>query len=127
MRTSGMIFGTLAVAGLAATGGSAFTASNTVGGDNYAGYGSATVTGAITQGIEHTLSADGTTITSTLLTFTTDLTAGHQVKAGFGTTVLENCTVTLAVAPALDTATCTYASGYATATATATDFRVAVS
>lgn len=114
-----------AVAGALALTGSAFTASNTVGGDNYAGYGSATVTGAITEGIEHTLSADGTTVNSTLLTFTTDLTAGHAVKAGFGSTALESCTVTLNTSPAKDTATCTYATGYTTSTAT--DFRVAVS
>jgi hypothetical protein len=125
MRKNFKLLGAVAVAGVVATTGSAFTASNTVGGDNYAGYGSATVTGAITEGIEHTLSADGTTVNSTLLTFTTDLTAGHAVKAGFGTTALESCTVTLNTAPALDTATCTYASGYTTSTAT--DFRVAVS
>jgi hypothetical protein len=114
------------VAGVVAASGSTFTASNTVGGDNYAGYGSATVTGAITQAIEHTLSADGTTINSTVLTFTTDLTAGHQVEAGFGTTALESCAVTLNATPTLDTATCTYAAaGYTTSTAT--DFRVAVS
>lgn len=113
---------TLAAAGLIAIGGaSAFTASNTVGGDNYAGYGSATVTGASSTGIEHTLSADGTTITSTLVTFSTDLLAGHNVKSGFGSTALEDCVEDVAA----DTATCTYATGYNTATAT--DFRVAVS
>jgi hypothetical protein len=125
MRKNFKLLGAVAVAGVVATTGSAFTASNTVGGDNYAGYGSATVTGAITEGIEHTLSADGTTVDSTLLTFTTDLTAGHAVKAGFGTTALESCTVTLNTAPALDTATCTYAAGYTTSATT--DFRVAVS
>ena len=125
MRSNKKIFAAVAAAGLAAAGGSAFTASNTVAGDNYAGYGSATVTGAITEGIEHTLSADGTTINSTLLTFTTDLTAGHNVKAGFGTAALESCTVTLNVSPAKDTATCTYATAPTTATATA--FNVAVS
>jgi hypothetical protein len=126
MRMNRRLLGAVAVAGLVAASGSASTASNTVGGDNYAGYGSATVTGAITQGIEHTLSADGTNIVSTLLTFTTDLTTGHAVKAGFGTTSLEACTVTLNTAPTLDTASCTYAApGYTTSTAT--DFRVAVS
>jgi hypothetical protein len=126
MRTSNKrILGALAVAGLVAAGSSAFTASNTVNGDNYAGYGSASVTGAVTEGIEHTLSADGTKVNSTLLTFTTDLTTGHAVKAGFGTTDLEGCTVTLNVSPTKDTATCTYATGYTTSTAT--DFMVAVS
>lgn len=126
MRTSNKrIFVALAAAGLVATGGSAFTASNTVGGDNYAGYGSATVTGAITEGIEHTLSADGAAIDSTLLTFTTNLTAGHAVRAGFGAGNLQNCTVTLNEAPTKDTATCNYGQPFATATAS--DFNVAVS
>lgn len=119
------LLGAVAVAGVVAASGSAFTASNTVGGDNYAGYGSATVTGAITEGIEHTLSADGTTVNSTLLTFTTDLTAGHAVKAAFGSANLQSCTVTLNVSPAKDTATCTYSPTFATSTAT--DFKVAVS
>jgi hypothetical protein len=125
MRSNKKILGALAVAGLVAASGSAFTAGNTVGGDNVAGYGSATVSGATTEAIEHTLSADGTTISSTTLTFTTDLGAGHQVKAGFGSTALENCTVTVNVSPENDTAVCTYSATYTTADAT--DFRVAVS
>jgi hypothetical protein len=111
----------LTAAALVAAGGSAFTASNTVNGDNYAGYGSATVTGATSTGIEHTLSADGTTINSTLITFSTDIVAGHNVKAGFGTTNLETCTADVTA----NTATCTYATGYTTSSAN--DFRVAVS
>ena len=121
MKTTMRILGALAVAGLVATGGSAFTASNTVGGDNYAGYGSATVTGATSTGIEHTLSSDGTTISSTLITFSTDLVAGHNVTAGFGSTALENCVEDVTA----NTATCTYATGYTTSAATS--FNVAVS
>lgn len=120
------LLGAVAVAGAVAASGAASTAGNTVGGDNYAGYGSATVTGATTTGIEHTLSADGTTVNSTLLTFSTDLSAGHQVKAGFGTTALETCTVTLNTSPTLDTANCAYAAPFYT-TSTATAFKVAVS
>lgn len=124
MRNSKILLG-LAAAGLVAASGSAFTASNTLSGDNVAGYGSSTVTGATVETIEHTLSADGTTITSTALTFTTDLNSGHQVKAQFGTASLESCTVTVAVSPAKDTATCTYTT--APTTSSATDFKVAVS
>lgn len=119
------LLGAVAVAGLVGATSTAFTAGNTVGGDNYAGYGSATVAGATTTGIEHTLGTDGTTIVSTVLTFSTDLTAGHQVAAGFGTTSLTSCTVALNVSPAADTASCTYGTPYSTATAT--DFKVAVS
>lgn len=114
-----------AAAGLVAAGGSAFTAGNTVSGDNVAGYGSSTVTGATVEAVEHTLSADGSTIVSTALTFTTDLNAGHQVKAQFGTATLQSCTVTVNVSPTKDTATCTYTT--APTTSTATDFKVAVS
>jgi hypothetical protein len=126
MRKNFKLLGAVAVAGVVATTGSAFTAGNTVNGNNVAGYGSSTVSGATTEVIEHTLSADGTTITSTSLTFTTDLGADHQVKSGFGSTALESCTVTVNVSPAKDTAVCTYAgSGYTTSAAS--DFRVAVS
>jgi hypothetical protein len=125
MRKNFKLLGAVAVAGVVATTGSAFTAGNTVGGDNYAGYGSATVSGATTTAIEHTLNADGTAITKTLLTFSTVLTTGHQVKAGFGTTALEDCVVTIN-ATADDTALCTYAgAGYTTADASS--FKVAVS
>lgn len=121
MLTSKKIFLSLAAAGLVAAGGSAFTASNTVDGDNYAGYGSAAVSGATSTGIEHTLSADGTTIVSTLVTFGTDLLVGHDVRAGFGSTALENCTEDVVA----NTATCSYDGGHETATATS--FKVAVS
>ena len=117
--------GALAVAGVVGVSGSAFTASNTLNGDNYAGYGTSTVTGATTTVIEHTLSADGSTIKSTSLTFSTDLNTGHNVQAGFGTTALENCSVTVNAAPTLDTAVCTYSTSYNTASATS--FNVAVS
>jgi len=115
----------LAAAGTIAGAGSAFTASNTLSGDNVAGYGSSTVSGATVEAMEHTLGSDGTTITSTSLTFTTDLGSGHQVKAGFGTAALQSCTVTVNVSPAKDTAVCTYSTPPATSSASA--FNVAVS
>ncbi len=104
------VLGAVAVAGVVAVTGSAFTAGNTLTGNNVAGYGSATISGATTELIEHTLSADGTTIVSTALTFTTDLATHHQVKAGFGSTPLESCTVTVETSPAKDTAVCTYSA-----------------
>ncbi len=122
MRKSMKILGGLAVAGLVVAGGTASTASNTLGGNNVAGYGSSTVSGATTTGIEHTLGADGSKIESTLLTFSTDLTADHAVKAGFGSTALESCTVDATA----NTANCSYASPYYT-TADATSFKVTVS
>ncbi len=120
------VLGAVAVAGVVAATGSAFTAGNTLNGNNVAGYGSATISGATTEVIEHTLSADGTKIVSTALTFTSDLDTHHQVKAGFGSTALESCTVSVQPSSTKDTAVCTYAgTGYDTSAAT--DFRVAVS
>ena len=70
MRNSIKFLGALAVAGLVAAGGSAFTASNTVD-PSVAGYGTSTVSGAIVSSVHHTLAADGVTIVSTKLLFTT--------------------------------------------------------
>jgi hypothetical protein len=109
----------VAVAGIAAAGGSAFTAGNTVA-NSVAGYGTSTVSGATVTGVSHTLSADGSKITATTLTFNAAQT-GRTVKATFGTSAMEACTLST---DALS-ATCTYATGYDTATASA--FNVAVS
>lgn len=125
LRKSSQILGAIAVGTLVAASGSAFTASNTLSGDNVVGYGTSTVTGATVEAIEHTLNATGTAIASTALTFTTDLGAGHQVKSGFGSTALESCVVTVNVSPAKDTAVCTYSATYTTTDAAT--FNVAVS
>jgi hypothetical protein len=134
MRKNFKLLGAVAVAGVVATTGSAFTASNTLGGENIAGYGTDVVTGASTSAIEHTLSTDGTTITDTALTFTADLSTGSSVVAGFGGTLV-SCTITEGAdgADALpntaddlpDTAACAYGTPFDTATATS--FEVAVS
>ncbi len=121
MRKNFKLLGAVAVAGLVATTGSAFTAGNTVV-SSVAGYGTATVTGATSTVIEHTLNATGDRITSSAITFSPALTANHAVKAGFGTTALEGCSLNVD----FTVATCTYAStGYATADAA--KFNVAVS
>lgn len=125
MRKSTKLLVAVAAAGAIAGAGSAFTASNTLSGDDVAGYGTSTVTGATVEAMEHTLSSDGTTITSTSLTFTTDLGASHQVKAGFGTADLQSCTVTVNVSPEEDTAVCTYSTAPTTSSASA--FNVTVS
>ncbi len=113
------VVATLALAGIAAAGGSAFTDSNTVA-DSVAGYGSSTVTGATVTGVTHTLSADGSHITASTLTFDAAQT-GRTVKAGFDSSSLEACSL----APDTLSATCTYATGYDTVTAST--FNVAVS
>ena len=113
------ILAVVAISGIAAAGGSVFTDSNVVA-DSVAGYGTSTVSGATVTNVAHTLSADGSEITGSTLTFDTAQT-GRTVKAGFGNGSLESCSL---ATDALS-ATCTYAIGYDTATATA--FNVAVS
>jgi hypothetical protein len=107
----------VAVIGVVAAGGVAFTAANTVA-DSVAGYGTSTVTGATASSVNHTLSADGLTIVSTVITFSTDQT-GNTVDAGFDAGNLQNCPVTTT------TATCTWSPAEDTEDATA--FNVAVS
>jgi hypothetical protein len=109
----------VAVAGIAAAGGSAFTDSNTVP-ESVAGYGTSSVSGATVTSVAHTLSANGSKITGSTLTFETAQT-GRTVKAGFDSSALESCSL---AADALS-ATCTYASGYDTTDASS--FNVAVS
>ena len=112
------LFAAVAVAGIAAAGGTAFTASNTVA-DSVAGYGTSTVSGATVTDVSHTLSVDGIKITASTVTFDVAQT-GRTVRAGFGTSPLESCDL---AADAMS-ATCTYATGYDTATSSA--FNVAV-
>lgn len=116
MRT---ILAVAAVGGIAAAGGSAFTASNDVA-DSVAGYGTSTVSGATVTSVVHNLSADGSQIVSSTLTFQ-DPQTGRTVMAGFDGDPLQSCSL---ATDALS-ATCTYSVGYDTATAS--KFNVAVS
>ncbi len=124
MRKNFKVLGAVAVAGLVATTGSAFTAGNTVA-DSVAGFGSSQVSGATATGVAHTLNSTGDSIVSTLITFSATQT-GRTVKAGFGTTALQACTVDTATTSTGMTATCTY-SGTGFLTADATSFKVSVS
>jgi hypothetical protein len=133
MRTSIKFLGALAVAGLVAAGGSAYTASNTVAA-SVAGYGTNTVTGASVLTAHHNLAPDGVTILSTDLKFSSS--QQHSiVTAGFGTALapegdLQSCIVDpmgteeTPIDPM--TATCTYGTVTPYETATAIHFNVAV-
>lgn len=121
MRNKKIALGGIAAVAVVGFAGTAMTASNTVAG-SVAGYGSSAVSGATATAVEHTLSGDGSKIASTLVTFSTDLTAAHAVKAGFGSTALENCTVDVEE----NTASCAYADGGYN-TVGATTFVVSVS
>jgi hypothetical protein len=120
----------LVVIGVVAAGGAAFTAGNTLP-DHAVGYGSAAVSGADATSIHHFLSADGMTVTSTVMTLTGTLADAPIVTAGFGIdgVALQACVATGASGTFGDidrttTATCTYVTPYVTS-ATAR-FNVAV-
>lgn len=126
MRRSTRIAATGLVAAAAITGVSAFTASNTVP-TSTAGYGSATVSGAVATDISYTTSADGATISDATVTFQGDQT-GNLVKAGFNSAAQRDCTVGSFVPgllgePGSTTTTC---SGFSQPTADATTFTVTV-
>lgn len=130
MRTHTKFIGALAVAGIVAASGSAFTASNTIPA-SVAGYGTSTISGATATSLKYTLNGDGSQITGAAMNFAGDLT-GKTVKAGFGTDTLTTCTLgvvgldnpdTTALADAYTPVTC---SGYTQSTATSASFNVSV-
>lgn len=121
MKKSTKVFAAVAGAMLVVAGGSAYTAANTVPA-SIAGYGSASVTGAVATNIQHELADDGVTIESTVITFDASQ-ADNKVVAGFGAAgALLECDVVTTVA------TCDWTDpGPAPTTASAANFRVAVS
>ncbi len=112
----------VAVAGVvAAGGGSAFTASNTIP-NTVAGYGTSTITGATATSIVYGFSADSTQITSATIKFTGDFSA-KNVKAGFGTGATTTCTSAFDQPSNVTTSTC---SGFTQDVTLADKFNVAV-
>jgi hypothetical protein len=86
MQKSGKLLGALAVAGLIATGGAAFTASNTLPAGGVSGYGESVATGATITTVAHTLLAgDNSKLASVVFTSSTDVTgktASMTLKQG---------------------------------------------
>jgi hypothetical protein len=86
MQKSGKLLGALAVAGLIATGGAAFTASNTLPPGGVSGYGESVATGATITTVAHTLLAgDNSKLASVVFTSSTDVTgktASMTLKQG---------------------------------------------
>jgi hypothetical protein len=85
MRTTTKLFGALAVAGVVAAGGSAFTASNTVP-NHLLGNGAAVVSGAVVTSTNYDLSADKTTINAVHFVLSTpvSLTATAEIRLADG-------------------------------------------
>lgn len=99
MRKSTKLFGAVAVAGIVAAGGAAFTAANTMPAGGVSGYGQTVSTGATVTAVTDTLlPADNSKLASVAFTSSTDLT-GKAVSMTLksGTTVVGNpysCTFT---------------------------------
>jgi hypothetical protein len=96
-----------AVVALGLSAGGAFTASNTMtAGDQTAGFGTVTVSGATVDTIDYKQNAEGTQIESATVVFTGDQT-GKTVKVGFGAVADKSCTLAAYDGAALTTtATC---------------------
>jgi len=113
MRNSIKFLGSLAVAGLVAAGGSAFTASNTMAkSDQVVGYGSTTISGATVNSMTYSLNPAGDNVNSVTLVLAGD-THLSAVWIGFDGLQTSSCgtgTVTQAVvspaAAAFTTYTC---------------------
>jgi hypothetical protein len=86
MRKSHKLIGALAIAGLVATGGAAFTASNSLPAGGVSGYGQSVATGATITAVAHTLlSTDNSKLASVQFTSSTDVTgktASMTLKSG---------------------------------------------
>jgi hypothetical protein len=119
------ILASVAVFGVVAAGGSAFTASSSLPQTpKVVGYDTTTITGAVATDVSYQLSTDSSKIAQALITFTGDQT-GRVIKAGWGEGTLDTtCTVPVTyVAPSM-VATCDF--GTTVDTGTATKFKVAV-
>jgi len=75
MHKSIKFFGVLAVAGLIAAGGSAYTASNTQAESQVVGYGSTTISGATAKSMVYGLNDTGTSVTSVTVVLAGDTLA----------------------------------------------------
>ena len=115
MRKSTKVFGALAVAGVAAVSGSAFTASNTMPTTTpgKVGYGSTTVSGITVDKVEYVVSTADASKIDQVKFVSTDTGAANStgtLKIMNGTTVIvgsQSCTLTSAgTAPVVYTFTC---------------------
>jgi hypothetical protein len=90
MRKSSKLIGALAIAGIAAAGGTAFTASNTQATSQVVGYGSTTISGATVNSMTYNLSPTGDNVNSVTLVLAGD-TTGSAVSIGFNGAQTTSC------------------------------------
>jgi hypothetical protein len=90
MRKSSKLIGALAIAGIAAAGGTAFTASNTQAATQVVGYGSTTISGATVNSMTYNLNAAGDNVNTVTLVLAGNTTAS-AVSIGFDGGALTSC------------------------------------
>lgn len=90
MRKSSKLIGALAIAGIAAAGGTAFTASNTQAAGQVVGYGSTTISGATVSSMHYNLSSAGDNVDSVTLVLAGNTTTS-AVSIGFDGGALTSC------------------------------------
>ncbi|MDX6268503.1 MAG: hypothetical protein QOD70_3243 [Frankiales bacterium] len=90
MRKSSKLIGALAIAGIAAAGGTAFTAGNSQAASQVVGYGSTTISGATVASMTYNLSPAGDNVNSVQLVLAGD-TTGSAVSIGFNGGAATSC------------------------------------
>lgn len=90
MRKSSRYLGALVIAGIAAAGGTAFTASNTQATSQVVGYGSTTISGATVSSQTYNLNSTGDNVDSVTLVLAGD-TTGSAVSLGFNGATPVSC------------------------------------
>jgi hypothetical protein len=122
MRNNIKLLGAVAVAGIVAATGSAFTASNTLPAESVTkGYGSQTITGVAATSVTYNTNTEGDTITSIGLVLTVDTTS-KTIQIAFNDAAPATCSGT----GAFETNT-TYSCTASQAVSTATKFALVAS
>ena len=115
MRNPTKLAGALALAGVLAAGGSAFTAGNTLPAESVVkGYGSQTISGVTASSISYNTNTSGDTVTSVGLVLTGDTTA-KVIQIAFNDAAPATCSGT-GVFATNTTYSCTVSQAVATAT-----------
>lgn len=116
MRMNRKLLGALAVAGILAAGGPAFTASNSLPASTVTkGYGSQTITGVTASSVTYNTNTAGDTITSVGLVLTGDTTA-NTIKIAFNDAAPATCSGTGSYISPSTTYSCTVTQAVADAT-----------
>jgi hypothetical protein len=116
MRNFKKLLGAVAIVGIVAAGGSAFTASNALPASSVTkGYGSQTISGVTAESVTYNTNTAGDTITSVGLVLTSD-TSARTIQIAFNDAAPATCSGTGTFAVDSTTYSCTVSQSVATAT-----------